>query len=320
MISNIKIKNLAYYENASIDLKKITIFTGPYETKIAILLNTLLQIRNAGFLGMSDLFHVLSQHNIITDTKYPLEVSISQDEFDHKIALNEEGSVTTGFIDHCDLFKDNFCYIGPNRSTKIASCRKHTCVTRQYIHYHKLMDEINDVFPSIINEDEYIYVHSTVDNYQLFNYFGSPFIINKRDTSTILEYRLMNLSGGMLGVLPIISALLTPQFNKTILIYTPELGLHPASQSALTKLIAKFIKNDIQIIMVVQMDHIFNGLRVLVKQEKLNPEDVIIYHTTKFNNKDPFHKITIKEDGQFSDYPESFMDQYDKDLMYLIGW
>lgn len=341
MLSNISLRNLYHFKDSSIDFKKITIFTGQYDTKISTLLNVLLSLRRAELDNISKrLYNQLCSNNLIIDNTKPLQFSFKHDSEKRFIRLINNGIISDfDTDDDFPLFDNRFCYIGPDRLAHL-SYTNNLCVPNgqmsiidtvgrceaipYYIKYYELEDRINEIFPAIIGDKQYIgvcrQVQDGITTYRIFGYSKSLYSINKQDTKTILKPNLtFDLSSGELAVLPIIAAFTTPDF-KFIIISSPELGLHPSSQSALTTIMQKLIKDDdnVQLILITQSDHIFNSLRVCVKQRKLDSKDVIIHHTTNFKELKPFHQINILPSGEFSNYPDGFMDQWESDLMKLI--
>jgi predicted ATPase len=80
----------------------------------------------------------------------------------------------------------------------------------------------------------------------------------------------------------------------------------------------------VQIIVESHSDHVLNGLRKAVRDQKLKPDNVAIHF---FNRRERMPKDgaqiispVINPAGQLSTWPEGFFDQFEKDLAQLAGW
>lgn len=107
------------------------------------------------------------------------------------------------------------------------------------------------------------------------------------------------------------------QSDGLVLLEHPETKLHPQNQSALTREFVDLACKGVQFIIETHSDHIVNAIRVAVKQKILTPDMVTIYflpHTSEFI------KIPLTDSGQTPRRPEGFFDQFDKDLMEILGF
>ena len=68
-----------------------------------------------------------------------------------------------------------------------------------------------------------------------------------------------------------------------VIIENPEIHLHPKAQATLTEFLA-WLSNYMQIIIETHSDHIFNGFRKMIKQEKLSTENANIFFFNLENN------------------------------------
>jgi hypothetical protein len=336
MISKINIRGLQYFTNTNIEFGKITVFTGRYDFKIAIFLNLLLKLRR---YYIDDKLYDLYQHlDDLTIADNPAIIKIKNDTqtIGLKFQLDKQPYVRDwSLMSRFDLFNDNFCFIGSDRLQKrYHKTSSNQCVINghissdecygdcdaigHYIYHHNLVDSINDQLHSIVNHDENIDIHKNDQNeYHLFGYVDAHKELVGIDK--IPHLSAMTLCGGVLAILPILACCLTYQFNNLLIISMPELGLHADSQSKLIRFITGLVKYNVQIILVSQSDHIFNGLRVLVKQQQIKARDVLIHHTTEASNMvSPFERVYMASDGSFPHEPEGFLDQWEKDLMCLL--
>ena len=135
-------------------------------------------------------------------------------------------------------------------------------------------------------------------------------------------YKPQNVGYGLSYVLPIIVSLLTSNENKLIILENPESHIHPRGQAELGKLIALAASNGAQLIVETHSDHIINGIRVAVKENQIENNKVNISFFDKITTKDEqftnIDSIKIDKNGELSEYPQNFLDEWDSQLMRLI--
>ena len=136
------------------------------------------------------------------------------------------------------------------------------------------------------------------------------------------SFRPKNVGFGISYVLPIILALLTVEEGKIVVIENPESHIHPRGQAELGKLIALAAQTNAQIFVETHSDHILNGIRVAVKEEKINKEHVnILYFDKTTNEKESYtniHKIRVDKNGELSEYPINLSDEWSNQLFKLM--
>jgi len=136
------------------------------------------------------------------------------------------------------------------------------------------------------------------------------------------SFRPKNVGFGISYVLPIILALLTAEEGKIIIIENPESHIHPRGQAELGKLIALAAQSKAQIFAETHSDHILNGIRVAVKENNINKEDVNVLYFDKTTNEDEsytnIHKLSIDKYGTLSDEPEGLLDEWGTQLLKLL--
>lgn len=135
------------------------------------------------------------------------------------------------------------------------------------------------------------------------------------------SYRSTNVGFGITYVLPVVVVLLSAQRGDIVIVENPEAHIHPAGQRMLGELIALAGAGGVQVIVETHSDHILNGIRIAVKQEKVNKDDVQLAFFYKDDEDDHKHKFVvphIKNDGRLDIWPEGFFDEWDKALYDLI--
>lgn len=140
----------------------------------------------------------------------------------------------------------------------------------------------------------------------------------------------VNMPYGVSYVLPIIVSCLVRSIEneelglligddskKTVIIENPEAHLHPSAQSKLGYFLA-YMANEVQIIIETHSDHIINGIRKAVKFKKIK-HDKVIFNFFKIEGEySIINPIEINKDGDLSEWPDGFFDQFEKDVMELL--
>jgi predicted ATPase len=151
--------------------------------------------------------------------------------------------------------------------------------------------------------------------------FLSFFKFNIKDGLTN-NIRPQHVGFGISYALPTIVTLLSAKPDKLIILENPEAHLHPKGQSKIGEMMARAAQGEAQLIVETHSDHIINGVRVAVKEGKLDPEKVkIFYFDRNPDSKEHYsfvREMNIDADGRIDYWPEGFMDEWDKNLMELL--
>ncbi|MCQ4437669.1 AAA family ATPase, partial [Clostridioides difficile] len=78
-----------------------------------------------------------------------------------------------------------------------------------------------------------------------------------------------NVGFGITYVLSIITLVLSAEPGDILIIENPEAHVHPRGQIELGKFLALASKSGIQIIVETHSDHIFNGMRLFIKNNRM---------------------------------------------------
>lgn len=133
------------------------------------------------------------------------------------------------------------------------------------------------------------------------------------------SYRPVNVGFGYSYILPIlVNALLVPE-DSMLIIENPEAHLFPAAQSRLMEFLIRVSnERNIQIIVESHSDHIVNGVRISVKKGNLKRDDVVVdYFDRNTEGEIEVRDIHVDQNGELSDYPDDFMDEWTKQLLEL---
>ena len=143
--------------------------------------------------------------------------------------------------------------------------------------------------------------------------------LNSADGTTY--FRPTHVGFGYSYVLPVIVSTLLAEKGSVLIIENPEAHLHPGAQSRLTKFIIDIaLEKDLQVLIETHSDHVVNGMRIAMKQNRLNPEKGIIIHFAHDNEEvaPTIDFITCDKNGTLSGYPDDFMDEWTQQMFELI--
>jgi predicted ATPase len=137
-------------------------------------------------------------------------------------------------------------------------------------------------------------------------------------------FRPTNIGFGLIYTLPIIVAALVAPAGSLLIVENPEAHLHPASQSAIGRFLARVAAAGVQVVVETHSDHVLNGIRVATNKgawgTSLPAEQVSIQYFIAGNREQPQRVIEprLYPGGGITPWPEGFFDQFDKDLMDLL--
>lgn len=144
------------------------------------------------------------------------------------------------------------------------------------------------------------------------------FVEGKEKTNS---YKSMNVGFGITYVLPLIITLLSAEPGDIIVLENPEAHIHPAGQRMLGELIALAGNGGVQVLVETHSDHILNGIRLAVKNEKISGDKVELVFFYKDDMDFYRHKYVMPQiapDGRLDVWPDGFLDEWDKALFELI--
>lgn len=141
-------------------------------------------------------------------------------------------------------------------------------------------------------------------------------------------FRPQNVGFGLSYVLSLLIMVLTAQPGDCIVLENPEAHIHPRGQAEFGKLMSLAASAGIQIIVETHSDHIVNGVRVAIKNGIIDRHFAVIQFFNRVNHQHPEHgifeqysvvrKIEIDSRGELSEYPDDFLDEWDRQLRHLI--
>jgi len=136
------------------------------------------------------------------------------------------------------------------------------------------------------------------------------------------EFSPMNVGFGFTYTLPVITAILSAEKGDLLIIENPESHLHPHGQAKLGELIARAASDGVQLIIESHSDHLFNGIRVAIKNGIVQTDDVSVLYFIRPENSNEhvtlIEQPTVDSNGRLSHKPRGFYDEYSRQLDELI--
>jgi predicted ATPase len=139
---------------------------------------------------------------------------------------------------------------------------------------------------------------------------------------TFNDHRAKNVGFGLSYTLPVITALLlgaiTP--NSLVIIENPEAHLHPRGQTAMAKLISLCVEAGSQVIIETHSDHLFDGIRIHVKesQENFHEKVAIYWFELDSKNNTEVHEVQLDKNGRIEQWPAGMFDQFEINASKLL--
>lgn len=142
-----------------------------------------------------------------------------------------------------------------------------------------------------------------------------------KNENIVFEMRPKNVGTGVTYITEIIIAALACEKGDLLIIENPEIHLHPSGQSELVEFLAFLAQCGVQVIVETHSDHIYNGIRKSICQDRIDYDKVCIYSFTQDERGCSIPvKIPVSEEGKALKKSEGFFDQIDKDLNVILGW
>ncbi len=125
------------------------------------------------------------------------------------------------------------------------------------------------------------------------------------------EIRPANTGFGVSYALPVIVAGLLTRPGDMLIVENPEAHLHPAAQSRIGRFLARVAGSGVQVIVETHSDHVLNGARLAVAEDRTLPSPDMVVH---YFDQDGAVPIQINDKGELDRWPEGFFDQIESDL------
>lgn len=289
-----------------------------------------------------------------TDVIISIEDDTIDDALDVTIvnAVKDEDTCTTNvsgnlseFESNCALFSKDLVYLAANRvgpgevhfsnllldSTEGRIGDKLGLTAASYL-YHALSEDEKIQIPEFDKSGD-MRVYSNVSAWMSYIMdFNQTVNVTEQDKEHVKMTYSVNVNGintevsplnmpfGNSSVFPIVVALMTAPKNSLVVIENPEAHIHPKAQTRMGELLSMAAKNGIQIIIETHSDHLLNGVRIAVKNQQIDENNVEVHFLYADKENPLFHHtkhIQIHDDGSMEDWPVGFFDEWEESLRTL---
>ena len=289
-----------------------------------------------------------------TDVTISLEDDTIDDALDVTIvnAVKDEDTCTTNvsgnlseFESNCALFSKDLVYLAANRvgpgevhfsnllldSTEGRIGDKLGLTAASYL-YHALSEDEKIQIPEFDKSGD-MRVYSNVSAWMSYIMdFNQTVNVTEQDkehvkmtysvnvNGIITEVSPLNMPFGNSSVFPIVVALMTAPKNSLVVIENPEAHIHPKAQTRMGELLSIAAENGIQIIIETHSDHLLNGVRIAVKNQQIDENNVEVHFVYADKENPLLHHtkhIQIHDDGSMEDWPVGFFDEWEESLRTL---
>ena len=136
-------------------------------------------------------------------------------------------------------------------------------------------------------------------------------------------FRPTNVGFGLTHVLPIFTACVSAKPNSLVIVENPESHLHPAGQSLAGYFLALAASQGVQILIETHSDHILNGVRKAIRDQRLAAKKTKIYFFRSDEGQQGetlsiVDNVFVEDNGRLRGWPPGFFDQLESDLDYIF--
>lgn len=133
------------------------------------------------------------------------------------------------------------------------------------------------------------------------------------------ELRPYHVGTGVSFISTFLIVCLSMSKNGLVIIENPEIHLHPKAQAIAMDFFNAIAQAGIQMVIETHSDHLFNGIRRLIAQKKMEKEDASIYFFKLIESQEssPIY-VELTDKGRMKKYERGLFDQFDDDLDILL--
>jgi predicted ATPase len=125
-----------------------------------------------------------------------------------------------------------------------------------------------------------------------------------------------NMGFGITYALPVVLAGLSGCKEGLLVVENPEAHLHPSGQSQMGIFLARMAAAGLQVIVETHSDHVLNGIRRAVGEQKVLLHTDVVVHYFDVETPEP-QALSISPNGAISSWPRGFFDQFQIDVAAL---
>lgn len=351
MLNKLTINNYKCLTNCSLELKALNLFAGPNSSGKSTALQALLTasdnvMEKKGKNGLKNRWTEASSfndvRNFVTNAKsYEISISCTNEEPTQLCFTPGDDSYQTTLVeqmadatlDLLNIFSsESLLYLPATRPS--GSYRKSINTDSEnklgrngefvIDYYAKHRQDLLDT--SLILAPGTQTLEGQV-NYQLEKLTGYRLVVETVGNSHYVKYETRSgkqlfsyhVGTGVSFITEVIIACFATPKGGMLITENPEIHLHPKAQADLIDFMAQIAKAGVQIIIESHSDHLFNGIRRLISQEKLALSDVAVYNFRQDENgltcAEP---VKFTPQGGIQSYIPGMFEQFDIDLDAIL--
>ncbi len=148
---------------------------------------------------------------------------------------------------------------------------------------------------------------------------GTDYVKAAYQMNDVSDIRPINIGAGISYIISVLIMCLASEENSVLIIENPEIHLHPLAQARVCEFLYFIANNNRQIFVETHSDHIFNGFRVGIAQNKMDVDKINIAFTYIDNMLTKYMKVDVGEHGRINNQRRDLFDQFDIDMRKMIG-
>ena len=274
-----------------------------------------------------------------------LDVTIVDAVKDEDTCKTKVSNNLSEFESNCALFSKDLVYLAPDRvrpgevhTSNISSDTTDGRIGGKYgmmaaSRLYQALSEDEKIQTSEFDKSGDMRVYSNVSAWMSYIMdFNQAITVTEQDKEHVkmtysvkvnginAEVSPFNMPFGNSSVFPIVVALMTAPKNSLVVIENPEAHIHPKAQTRMGELLSIAAENGIQIIVETHSDHLLNGVRIAVKKQLIDENNVEVHFVYADKENPLLHRtkhMQIHDDGSMEDWPVGFFDEWEESLRTL---
>lgn len=107
--------------------------------------------------------------------------------------------------------------------------------------------------------------------------------------------------------------------RRLLIVENPEIHLHPSAQADILDFLTIISKTGTQVMVETHSDHLFNGVRRILRQKEFRPQEVRVYNFRRADNgTSVISDVKLNQYGGIENDEPGLFDQFDKDLAAIM--
>jgi len=144
--------------------------------------------------------------------------------------------------------------------------------------------------------------------------------LQQKQTGQSHFVRPPNTGFGISFAMGILVAGLVSRRGSLLIVENPEAHLHPRAQSMVGEFLARVAAGGGQVIVETHSEHVLNGMRRMLKQTILKPQDMRLHYFARDSTSmvPQVTTIPLSDTGDIAIWPDGFFDQLDQDPSIIL--